>query len=246
MNPNDSSAPRSLAVPTDAVVFNWTESSASTNGGHLSMDASQPRTTTSLTPTLCISLSDDESEDEDGCDNTTNLATHTRAAFTKSGSNKAKKRKTASKKGDGNHRRFICTFGRCKESFDSWGARKYHLNNKHLNGSISTFDCYLCKKSMGCKLHSHDHIIAMHTDLRPYKCPNQSCSKTYKQKTHLMGHIKSAHDKRKKIELERSSTRLIPNPKKYRIIIRKIRYHQSCGDPVEILSTQHILPHIFT
>lgn len=148
------------------------------------------RSTTDIKPTVYISSINDDGH------NTKIDDVKTRAECTSS-----QKRKSA-------HDKAIATHGSskgkcerfkgrhiCKESFDTWDAKMYHVTTYHVKGIRTTFGCHLCKKSFARKWRTQNHIRSIHAGLKLFKCPSRSCSKSFSEKGNLIKHIDAVHSR---------------------------------------------------
>lgn len=166
------------------------------------------------TPTMCISLSDTDSEDEEGDAYDDDTETHKKIAS-------AKKRKSAGNNVTITHQK--CEFRLdCNAKFETWDAMIYHGSMYHAEGIKNKFECFLCKRSFKRLCYVKRHIVPVHTGQKPFKCrtclrhfgwksalrahireshsdikrfqcPDQSCLKSFKRNTHLQKHIDGVH-----------------------------------------------------
>lgn len=177
--------------PPIAVNSNSTKCDATTKDDYNAMEAFQSRSTTSFTPSIYNSLTDDESDDAGD-------PVKIDVAEMLQGEDSTQKHPTGSIKLTRIARKFKfkCMApkkGRCKDSFDSEGAMKHHVTNYHAKGIKNTYECHLCRKSFAGRQVIQRHSQSVHTGLRPFMCPSQSCWKRFASKLTLKRHVDSIH-----------------------------------------------------
>lgn len=81
----------------------------------------------------------------------------------------------------------------CWKSFSDKSNMKKHIRNIHLKEK--PFNCIECGSRFGEKRSLNDHINCVHLKRRPFECPEMSCGRTFGQKTHMIKHYKTQHNK---------------------------------------------------
>ena len=82
---------------------------------------------------------------------------------------------------------YLCTHRGCKSLFRSKKALNDHIMENH--SEYDVFECELCHKSLSTKLGLKEHMN-IHTGNRPYKCPFEGCSQTFRQSSQFSIHKK--------------------------------------------------------
>lgn len=105
--------------------------------------------------------------------------------------------KANNRMGDGrNNDKFpvLCGWRRCKQVFESEGAKLYHLAVFHRQGAKKTFQCYLCKVTLVSIKSLKQHMIGLHGRHTYLKCPFSICSAVFKYSSGMERHIKNMHN----------------------------------------------------
>lgn len=86
-----------------------------------------------------------------------------------------------------------CRTDKCREMFESYGARMFHVENYHLFGIILLFNCYLCDKKFKLKRTLRKHMEMAHVSNQGFRCPITNCSKVYARIGNLENHTINVH-----------------------------------------------------
>lgn len=91
--------------------------------------------------------------------------------------------------------------GKCKDLFESWDAMKYHMTTYHARiQKQNTFECHLCKKTLGEKQTHQRHMNLYHFGQSLFKCSFGTCSKSFPRQDYLEKHINAEHTKQYRIK----------------------------------------------
>lgn len=88
--------------------------------------------------------------------------------------------------------RYECPIPRCLQKFPAKYSLKQHVLNEH-SLNARRFCCYLCKKTVACRMTLRKHMFIVHIAQRNCACPIPGCSSTYKKKCDLKTHLAYKH-----------------------------------------------------
>ena len=117
-----------------------------------------------------------------------------------------------------NERHFVCQQNDCKKTF----KRNIHLTrHKSRHSSVKSFGCNKCDKRFKINYDLIKHKKTIHSNIRPFVCPQSDCNKSFKRREHLNGY-KRIHCSDKPFECEECNQRF-----KYKsnLNTHKIRFH---------------------
>lgn len=84
--------------------------------------------------------------------------------------------------------------GKHKKSLKSIKTEIRHSGNRNAEQvSEMTFECHLCKKLLSTKHYIKQHIIKVHTGIKLFQCPYQSCLKSFAWKSSFKAHVNFVH-----------------------------------------------------
>ena len=87
--------------------------------------------------------------------------------------------------------KFPCPHTSCQKSYVNSSILKRHIQAFH--NDEKRFKCDTCGKCLASRQNLKEHIY-IHSGEKPYKCPYQGCSATFRQGTHLSAHKKIRHE----------------------------------------------------
>ena len=100
-------------------------------------------------------------------------------------------------------RTFVCNQINCNKIFRS---KAFLTQHKQSHSSGNTFGCDKCDKRFKNNIYLGNHKRNVHTNYRPFVCPQSDCNQRFKQRSHLNRH-KSTHSSDKPFKCQECNQR---------------------------------------